>query len=169
MSPGPDAPDGFAEFYAAERVRLVLFLLKMGAGWEDARDIAQDAFVHALLRWQDVQDPRTWIRTTAMRAYRRNRSRAAQEVKRAVRGGWLPGPCFANLEQAEECRRVYEAISSLPDRQRQVMAWYYDGYRPHEIAELFKISKDAVRASLYQAKRQLRRNLGPPSEQGDNK
>jgi RNA polymerase sigma-70 factor (ECF subfamily) len=47
----------------------------------------------------------------------------------------------------------------LPQRQREVMAWHYDGYSPREIADLLGVPDDAVRSSLYQARKNLKARL----------
>jgi RNA polymerase sigma-70 factor (ECF subfamily) len=51
-------------------------------------------------------------------------------------------------------------IEQLPPRQRQVLAWTYDGATPTEIAEALQISPDAVRANLHKARAAMRRILG---------
>ena len=133
MDQGPGELDGFAKFFAEEHAGLVLFLFRHGAGYEDARDAAQESFVRAYLKWGTIVNPRTWIRTTAVRIYR---------------------------------RQVLMTLRGLPVRQREVMAWKYDGFSVREIGEFIGITDDAVRASLYQARRRLRRRLG---ERGDQK
>jgi RNA polymerase sigma factor (sigma-70 family) len=162
----PAEPDGFTKFFTDEYIGLVLFLLRHGASHEDARDAAQESFVRAYLNWGTIGNPRTWIRTTAVRAYRRQVKRDAPEIPVDMRGEWLASPIFAELDHDEECRQVLATLRGLPVRQREVMAWKYDGYAAHEIAGFIGISEDAARASLYQARRRLRRRLG---DRGDQK
>ncbi|HEY7486585.1 MAG TPA: sigma-70 family RNA polymerase sigma factor [Streptosporangiaceae bacterium] len=163
MSESPAEQDGFANFFAEELPGLLVFLLRQGAGREDAWDAVQESFIRAYLNWQQIDNPRTWIRTTAVRIYRRKVTRD-REVPVDMREERHPPPLFTELDQEldhdEECRLVLGLLRGLPVRQREVMAWSYDGYEPHEIAEFIGISDDAVRASLYQARRRLRRHLG---------
>lgn len=156
--------DGFRRFFMEERPALLVFLLRQGAAREDAWDAVQESFIRAYLHWQDIDNPRTWIRTTAARIYRRQ-VRRDREVPVDMRAEWQPPSLFADLEHDEECRQVIELLRALPVRQREVMAWSYDGYAPQEIAEFIGISDDAVRASLYQARRRLRKRLGGTGKQ----
>ncbi len=47
-------------------------------------------------------------------------------------------------------------LDRLPLRQRQVLAWTYDGATTTEIAETLQISPDAVRSNLHHARTTLR-------------
>jgi RNA polymerase sigma factor (sigma-70 family) len=151
-----DGAEDFAEFYAAELRRLLLFLYKQGASWDDAWDAAQDAFVEAMRRWSSIENRRAWIRTTARRSYVKQQNRISEDVVRAVQAGWIPRPSFADLVLNEEEKFVCETIAGLPHRQREVVAWYYDGYRIREIAAILCLSPRAVRSNLYQARQRLR-------------
>jgi RNA polymerase sigma factor (sigma-70 family) len=161
-------PTPFVTFYRDEHIRLIRLLRKLGAGWDDAWDISQHTFTEALRYWDGIDAPSAWIRTTAVRAYRKAQIRATEDVVRAFRGGWQPRPHFDKLDLREEEQRVYEAIASLPSRQAEVMALTYDGFDPKEIARILSaaypgedvINPEAVRASLYQARQKLRRILG---------
>lgn len=155
----PDPP-GFADFYAAEVPRLLLFLYKQGAGWDEGWDATQEAFLAALRHWGGIRNPSAWIRTTALRAHLRQRRRPGDDLRRAASSiEWLPRPKFADLELGAQEEEVLDAIAGLPLRQRQVMAWHYDGYSTVEIASILELNTDAVRASLYQARVHLKRRL----------
>jgi RNA polymerase sigma-70 factor (ECF subfamily) len=58
-----------------------------------------------------------------------------------------------------EQARVLQVLRLLPYRQRQVMAWTYDGYTPAEIATFLNLDAGAVRASLHKARETLKRQL----------
>lgn len=165
--PGPVGQRSFEQFYRTEQVRLICFLRSLGASWDGAWDISQDCFLTALQCWGHLTDPPTWIRTTAVRAYRRTQARRADELPRMLRGGWEPRPHFDEPGLRTEAARVFAAIASLPPRQAEVMALTCDGYRPKEIAQILSevypgeggITGDAVRASLHQARHKLKRLL----------
>jgi RNA polymerase sigma-70 factor (ECF subfamily) len=152
-------PDSFGEFYAREILRLLQFMRKQGASWDDAWDASQEAFTEALRRWRTIENPRAWVRTTATRAYIRQQARGQEDEERVARADWTPRPPFDKLEISEQESLILKIIASLPPRQRQVMAWHYDGYSNIEIAEILGLSADAVGASLYQARQQLKRQL----------
>jgi DNA-directed RNA polymerase specialized sigma24 family protein len=63
-------------------------------------------------------------------------------------------------------RRAPPSTSSLPPRQRQVLAWHYDGYSNIEIAKILGLTDKAVAANLYQARQALKRLLAGSGEDG---
>lgn len=152
MTPPPE----FAEFYRAEYLRVLLFLRKQGASWEDGWDATQSAFLDALRHWDGIEHRRSWVRTVATRAYMKAQMRVAEDNARALRSEWAAPSWLDTAIMPDEENRVIEAIASLPPRQRQVMAWHYDGYTNQEIAQILSISADDVASNLYQARRRLK-------------
>ena len=64
------------------------------------------------------------------------------------------------LEQQAETREVLAAvIADLPPKQRQVMAWHWDGFSDAEIAGELGDSEAAVRKNRSRAMKNLRRLL----------
>ncbi|MCI4078843.1 sigma-70 family RNA polymerase sigma factor [Streptomyces sp. MMS21 TC-5] len=68
-----------------------------------------------------------------------------------------------NIALSDQEREVYTALAELPSRQRQVMAWFYDGYTITEIADVLEIAKESVRQNLCRARATLKARL---SQQG---
>jgi RNA polymerase sigma-70 factor (ECF subfamily) len=160
-------PPDFASFYAAELRPVLRFLYKQGAGWDECWDAAQEAFYEALRHWENLHSPRSWVRTTALRYHVRQCERRIDELRRMKSAGsWLPRPSFADIQLKDDEARVLAAIAALPQRQREVMAWHYDGYSPREIAHLLGIQDDAVRSNLYQARKTLKAGLSVQPEGG---
>src|SRR5262245_55883986 len=157
----------FDVFYKGEHLRLIRFLRKLGASWEDAWDISQHAHIEAFVRWDHIEKPIAWIRITARRAYRSLQVRENQNIVRVLCGDWQPRPHFDRLHLRHEEEKVCDALARLPPRQAEVMAWTYDGFPPAEIAEILSelypdegaVTPDAVRASLYQARKKLKREF----------
>jgi RNA polymerase sigma factor (sigma-70 family) len=155
-------PPNFSNFYKAELPRVLRFLYRQGASWDESWDAAQTAFLEAMPRWAMIASPRAWIRTTAWRAHIAQRKRSDEDLRRAASTiEWLPRPQFSDLGIADEDKIVLEAIASLPPRQRQVMAWHYDGYSHSEIAEILGLKVQNVAANLYQARQRLKQQLFP--------
>ncbi len=101
------------------------------------------------------------MRTVASREYCR-RIAACQDEPTAETPVHLLGPGMAADEATllgPGQARVLELLRLLPPRQRQVMAWYYDGYAPAEIAAFLGIDPGAVRASLHKARDTLKHHL----------
>jgi len=149
----------FAVFYRSEVRPLVGFLMMQGAGVADAADLAQESMVEAFRRWVTIRHPRAWVRRVATRAYIR-RATAIQEQPTCD----VPEPSLLLRPQAdiavwEQRQEVLRALAALPQRQRQIMAWIYDGFTPQEIAEELGLTAEAVRASALKARRALAKNL----------
>lgn len=151
----------FAEFYRAQTPGLVRFLAWIGAGLPDAADLAQDTMTEAFSNWQIIEHPKAWIRRVASRKYLRRVASTEEHVDQVDGCPLLQaGHELTDWEQHHEIRRL---LALLPPRQRQVMAWTYDGYQPSEIAAELGITAEAVRSSLKLARRKLAQQL-PPEE-----
>lgn len=146
----------FTLFYVEDMPKLVGFLIVHGARPVTAAELAQDAMTEAYRQWDTIDAPRAWVRTVAARAWWR---RAEREKKETSQEG-LPEPnVLLSAEDSIEIenRHAFIALArGLPLRQRQVMAWTYDGYQPTEIAAMLGISPAAVRSALRDARTALR-------------
>lgn len=148
----------FELFYRAETRDLVRFLIWMGASLADAADVAQDTMISAFQQWKKINTPRAWIRRVASRTFlRRKLTRVEQPVDTTDGRPLLPAN--ADLSAWEEHEEVRRLLAGLPPRQRQVMAWTFDGYAPQEIAAELGITADAVRSNLKLARRALAQHL----------
>lgn len=157
----PEAGLPFPAFYRSDTPGLVAFVMHLGARAEEAADVAQEAMTRAWQKWEEIEHPRAYVRTAASREYYR-RVKACHEELAAEIPGPLLGPGMAASEAAmlgAEQARVLDVLRNLPDRQRQVMAWCYDGYTPAEIAVLLNLAPGTVRASLHKARETLKRHL----------
>jgi DNA-directed RNA polymerase specialized sigma24 family protein len=156
-------PESFDEFYRGELPRLVVFVRnRMRATWEEAADAAQDALVAALVHWEEITNPRAWVRVTAERKFLRHQLRSRQGTELARRPGWGVSGGYASPAVCEETEMVLEAIKWLPPAQRRVMAWYFDGYAPAEIAGILGEDAPTVRSNLRHARRRLAEALAVP-------
>jgi RNA polymerase sigma factor (sigma-70 family) len=156
----------FAAFYRAEVDSLVRFVMFLGCGGGDtAEDIAQTALERAFTNWETIRLPRAWLRKVAEREYIRLSRAAAREtslgphVRRAEHRAAVSAAL--TLQQQAETRDVLAAvIADLPPKQRQVMAWCWDGFSDEEIARELGCSEVAVRKNRSRAMKTLRRALG---------
>ena len=157
----PEAGLPFPDFYRSHTLALVAFVMWLGARAEEAADVAQEAMTRAWQNWEGITSPRAWVRTVASHEYYR-RIKACHDELAAEIPGPLLGPGMAADEAAmlgAEQARVLDVLRLLPYRQRQVLAWYYDGYTPAEIAAVLDLDSGAVRASLHKARETLKRHL----------
>lgn len=151
----------FTVFYRESAPRLVAFLRWQGASLPDAADSAQEALTLAFQQWSTLRHPYAWCRLVASRLYTRRVATVHEQPVDdldAVAGFPLIAS-GADLDAIEQRYVVVRLLDLLPARQRQVMAWTYDGATPTEIAESLRISPDAVRSNLYKARTALRGHL----------
>jgi len=158
--PSQDALNGYVSFYREYVAHLVSFLVWQGAGLNDAAELAQETMIEAYRNWSAIQHPRAWVKRVASRKYARLISRPEQPAEPTGLSPLLP----PNLDISEwqERHEVLRLLALLPPRQRQVMAWTFDGYSPRQIANELNITTEAVRTNLKRARRRLAEALGFP-------
>jgi RNA polymerase sigma factor (sigma-70 family) len=168
--PGPpgEADDaGFARFYATSVPRLILFLRSQGVPLVDAADCVQETMIKALGQWDELHHPHAWCRQVAIRTWARrvagHREEPAEDPEVAGSPLIAPGADVMRFEQNHE---VLRWLDFLPLRQRQVMAWTYDGAGPSEIADELGMDPQSVRSSLRKARANLVRRMA--LEKGDS-
>jgi RNA polymerase sigma factor (sigma-70 family) len=150
----------FEEFFAAERKPLIRFVRSLGAGPDLAADIAQTAFERALPAWGTIRHPRAWLRRVAQNELTRVARSSGRETpveSLPDRAGVLSAAM--DVELRAQSRDVMAALAGLPTRQRQAMAWFYDGFTPAEIARELGDSPAAVRQNLSKARKKLQPSL----------
>jgi RNA polymerase sigma-70 factor (ECF subfamily) len=150
----------FSQFYRDQMLSLISFLLYQGASGHDAADIAQYAMSEAFNHWKEISFPKAWVRTVATRAFIRRSTELRREllnddiidVSAAKSGG-------GEIDALIVKHTIVAAMRSLPPRQRQVLAWYLDGFKPSEIAKELGIEPGAVRTALKNARRSVAAEL----------
>lgn len=147
----------FTDCYAREMPELVWFVMSLGGSPEVAADVAQSAFTDAFPVWSTLRHPRAWLRRVAERGYYRRGFREALVERPPERRG--PVSTASAAEVREAATAVLAALATLPPKQRQVMAWCIDGYRPAEIAREIGADPAAVRQNLAKARKNLRHLL----------
>jgi RNA polymerase sigma factor (sigma-70 family) len=139
----PVAPNGdseqFVSYYQIEMPRLVRFVIKLGADYHTAADIAQTAFMKAWPEWPAIRSPDAWLRRVASRDFIHQARRIREEPVDQIPDHSpiaTAGPGAANLSAdpvvlGEQQRAVLAALARLPRCQREVLAWRYDGFTPN--------------------------------------
>jgi RNA polymerase sigma-70 factor (ECF subfamily) len=132
----------------------------------DAEDVAQDAFIAALERLDSCQPDRfaAWlmriVRNRAISLQRRRRVRRAEPLEWAA-GVKSTGDPGSDLDRANLRERLTAAMSTLPEKQREVLLLHdLEGWRHREIGEVLGMKEGTVRYTLFQARRAVRERLG---------
>ena len=161
----------FVAFYDAERRSLVRFVMFLGADASTAEDIAQTTFLRAFAVWNTSRLNRAWLRKVAQNDYFMHCRAAARQTSLDAdpeRGDRLAGVSAAvAVEQQAVTREVLgDGIAGLPPKQRQVMAWHWDGFSDAEIAAELGDTAAAVRKNRNRAMKNLRQSLAQVWKEG---
>jgi RNA polymerase sigma-70 factor, ECF subfamily len=150
---------------------VVLRLLTRLAGPDEARDLAQRAFLRAFESarrsrfWRLGSEVpfRAWLLRVAVNLAR-NRARDARRWPRAperVAGEVAVAPVgTAELEHEERLRALRAAVPGLPRRQREVLTLRVDAELSFaEVAEVLGITENNAKVHFHHAARRLREQL----------
>jgi RNA polymerase sigma factor (sigma-70 family) len=119
----------------------------------DAEEAVQNACVKLLRCWPRMADfaaarQRAYliaiVTNEALLVGRQNRARALPSDE-LTDGGWMPEfPGGSAQEARDRLRRVWEAISRLPEKNQKVVALHAAGYEYPEIAEMLNLKVSTV-------------------------
>ena len=173
----------FSRLVARYQDRIVNTCWRISGNLDDAQDLAQEAFLHALESIGSFQQRAgfyTWLFRIAVNlalSHRRKSARvvklslhgsdghlrsdhqAARLVGRVTREGDDPS---ARLMSCEAARLVAEGIEQLDDESRAVIVLRdIEGFDYQQIAEMLDLPLGTVKSRLYRARMELRERLGP--------
>lgn len=154
--------EAFGELVARYRDAVFGVAFHRLGNFEEARDVAQDAFVKAYLGLADLRDPAAF----APWLYRIADGTATDAVRRAHREVSLTeaeevaDPTAATDAQREIARQVQQALAGLGERSRlAVILHYVNGYTHAEIARFLGTTPQAVKTRLNRARGKLREEM----------
>jgi RNA polymerase sigma-70 factor, ECF subfamily len=153
------AKEAFDRFYTRQYQPVVTLGFAMTGSRDVARDLAQDVFVDAFRKWDQIETPDAWVRAVLVnksRSWMRRRYRKARVLLRLQPPASAPSP-----ESSAEDSEFWGAVRSLPTRQAQVIALFYlDRLPAAEIGAILGISESTVRVHLTRGRRGLADQLG---------
>lgn len=118
-----------------------------------AEELVQDAFVAARLRWDRIDNPGGYLRTSVVNATRdwgRHQDVVAKH---------LPHQVDPSVDHPDE---LWDALDRLDHRRRSaVVLRYYADLPDPEIAEILDCRPATVRTLIHRALRDLRREMRP--------
>jgi RNA polymerase sigma factor (sigma-70 family) len=118
-----------------------------------AEDLAQESFTRIEPRWQAIENPHGYLRTTVVsrcRSWQRSRGREAARMRRL-------GPLVRTVEDPR-ARELLDAVGALPFRQRAVLVLrYYHDLPEDEIAAALGCRPGTVKSLSARALQPLRK------------
>lgn len=158
----------FSKFYMENVPRLIAFLVCQGVSVIDAADCVQETLIDALPPvWATLRYPYAWCRLVA--------HRKACELTQRRREALFADPELAgsplvaagiDVEYFESNHEFLRWLARLDSgKQREILAWTYDGATPAEIAAELGMNPATVRSTLRNARAALRRLRAAGGEQ----
>jgi RNA polymerase sigma-70 factor (ECF subfamily) len=136
----------FVEFFASTYPAIVRSAALVVGDREVARELAQEAFVKALLHWKRVrtyEHPEAWVRKVAFRMALRSKRREGPR-------GVMVEPAIADVTPDLDLVRV---IGKLPTMQRAAIALHYlDDLPVDEVAAVLGCSPSTARVHVHRGR-----------------
>lgn len=153
----------------------ILFLAyDLVGNYEDAKDIAQDAFIRAFekIRWFEERSKfSTWLYRITVNLgtdFHRKRQRSVRTLRDTHMQSWphndVPSESASGPVEAAEIRDQLEAaLDRLSMNQRTATALkYFHQKTTREIADIMECSQSTVRNHIFRAMSSLKKQLGEP-------
>ena len=138
------------DVYRDERLGLIRLAFLLTGARDQAEDIVQSAFEAAQPRWDELDDPRAFLRRVVV-------NRAQDLHRRRYRPRPRPERPVTQIPELDE---TWAELRRLPDRQRAVVVLrFYEDLPLTDIARLLDRPEGTVRSDLHRALAQLRRTL----------
>lgn len=141
---------------------------------EDAEELAQDAFIRFYQAMDEYRGDAEWaFFETIARNLGLNKIRSQRTAKRSAKLVAIDDPDFNQDPPAPQepdlAERQYDALrrqqlrgamAKLPNGQRECLQMWLEGFKYDEIATFLRVSIDAVKSRLRDARKHLRDRLG---------
>lgn len=133
--------------------------------FDAAEDIVQETFIKAYLHLSTLDEPArfgNWLRIIAANQARTWLRRQRREAALMSAVDQIPGPHWADhlgsQEEAARSQLALEALSQLPEKDRQLLTLYYlGGHRVEEVGTLLGISGPTAKMQLHRARQRLKK------------
>lgn len=145
--------------------RLLRFAGRVLGDPQEAEDVVQETFARLWLhaaRWRPGPARfSTWLHQVALNLCRDRLARRREMPVAVVPDAADPAPQPASrLEEADLRRIVGDAVSGLPDRQREALVLcHFQGFSNAEAAAVLGVGIEALESLLARARRTLRERL----------
>lgn len=147
----PDPQELFAVFYP----RLAGWVARLVDDREVAHEIASEAFIRLLPRWDEVREPRSWLFMTAGNLARDHWRKQSRERSAYGRVGTLLDLDASGSHGPDTATRltVRRIVEQLPDRFRMpVLLHYFADLPVSEVAQLLGKAEGTIKRALFDAR-----------------
>ena len=169
-----DADTAVEQLYATHYRRLVRLAVLLVRDLETAEEVVQDSFVAMHGTWRTLSEPEkglAYLRQTVVNRSRSVLRHRGVRARYADRAAVSSGPVRRDVPGADEDAvaaehraAVLDAMRTLPDRQREVLALrYYLDLSEAEIASTLGISRGAVKSQSSRGVAALRILMEDPA------
>jgi RNA polymerase sigma-70 factor, ECF subfamily len=153
---------GFGEFYRARHGDVVAMAYALTGDFNEAQDIAQEAFCRAWQRWSvltEHEDPVAWVKRVAVNLAisRGRRMSVARRFWLRERAGVAPPISVDHVALVTELRRLPPTIT------RAMVLYYIADFQLEEIADTLGTRVGTVKSWLHRGRQQIVRRLGDPT------
>ena len=160
--PGTADQDCIDGLYGRERTAMLQLATLMLGSVAEAEDVVHDAFSKVDLRFEQLEQPRAYLRTCVVNGCR-SRLRHRRVVDRHERSSRSEGEPIEHLPS--HLIELREALGVLGERQRTVIVLRYFADLPDpEIAKLLGVAPPTVRTIAHRALKLLRAELEPDGD-----
>lgn len=147
--------------------KLFRFALKFLGNEEEAKDVVQEVFIRVWNgrdQMNEVQNWEAWcMRITRNLSLDRIRSLTRKQTQPIEASFDIRHDALTpheSTEIRESMQQIAQVISSLPDKQRQVIHLRdVEGYSYNEICEILEIDMNQVKVNLFRARNAVREKL----------
>ncbi|HJR18334.1 MAG TPA: SigE family RNA polymerase sigma factor [Actinomycetota bacterium] len=151
----------FREFFQAEFRPLRRLGYLLTGDWAEAEDLAQEAMVRTYRAWGRITErdrPGAYARSILVNRRRSLLRRSAVAAKHAE---MLRAPEYQPA-MGEEAMVLWEAIRSLPQRQRAaIVLRFYEDMSEADVAAVLEMPVGTVKSLVHRGVGKLREKLGP--------
>ncbi len=163
----------FGDLVERHQDRLYNTMVRLLDHAEDARDVVQEAFLHAYQSLHSFKGDSlffTWLYRIAMNTAisMKRKQRPVLRIQPNREGGNLLEPLDVSegnqpgyaLEMAEEERRIHEALARLSPEHRAVLVMKdMEGMKYEDMAEVLDVPIGTIRSRLHRARLEMREIL----------
>jgi RNA polymerase sigma factor (sigma-70 family) len=143
----------FVEFYQSEYVWAVRLVWGLQGSSSSSEDFVQEAFLRVYRRFEDLENPRGFLRVTLVNLWRDAQRKGFHERRKLQLVG-TPDSI------SNETRELLDVLEQLPYRQRATLVLrYWADFTEADIAEALQCRPGTVKALASRGLHQLRKAL----------